>query len=100
MSAANLEAWGRDIAQFAREEPTSAIRLVDDAIRAQLRADTGDGAFSRGRKLGRATTRINRGNDSAEVVAAGSRSIWTILEQGTGGHEVRAKKGKVLRTPY
>lgn len=99
--AADIRGWGRDIQRFEREEPRSAIRVVDDAVRQQLQRDTGgDGGFSHGRNLGRATTRVTSRAGEAEVAAAGSLRVWGILQGGTSGHETRASRGRLLRTPY
>lgn len=98
--AATIRGWGRDIQQFERDAPRDAIRVVDQAVRDQLQRDTGgDGGFSHGRDLGRATTRVTSSAGEAEVEASGSMRVWGILQGGTRGHEVRAAKGKFLRTP-
>jgi hypothetical protein len=34
------------------------------------------------------------------VAADGSRAVWTILEDGTSAHDVVARSGSFLRTPY
>jgi hypothetical protein len=101
VSADPIRAWARDVQRFADEWPAAGIGVVDDAITNRLRADTGgDGGFSRGRRMGRATTRIVKATGSAEVVADGSRAVWTILEDGTSSHDVVAPSGGFLRTPY
>lgn len=100
MSAAGYRRVAADVRQFADRAPGEAIALVDDAITAQLRADTGDGSFSHGPDLGRATTRTTKRQGEAEVQADGSRRVWGILEGGTSGHTVTASAGRVLRTPF
>jgi hypothetical protein len=100
VSADPIRAWARDVQRFADDWPADGIAVVDEAITARLRADTGDGGFSRGRRMGRATTRITKASGSAEVVADGSRAVWTILEDGTAAHDVVAPSGGFLRTPY
>lgn len=85
---------------FARQQPRTVAETVDEAVRQQLRRDTGDGALSNGRKLGRATTRVTVRDDSSEVVADGSRAVWGIIEGGTTGHVIEAPRGKLLRTPH
>jgi hypothetical protein len=99
--AADIRGWARDISRFGVVAPGEAIDVVDEAITDQLRRDTGgDGAFSRGRKLGKATTRVTARPGEAQVSASGSTAVWSILEDGTTAHTVTAKRGKVLRTPY
>ena len=95
-----IRGWAQDIQRFADTAPRQAIRVVDDAVRDQLQHDTGDGSFSRGRNLGRATTRVTSSAGEAEVEAAGSLRVWAILESGTSAHQVRADRGRLLRTPY
>jgi hypothetical protein len=102
MSAAPvIRGWARDITRFGVVAPGEVIDVVDEAIVDQLRRDTGgDGAFSLGRKLGKATTRVTARPGEAVVAASGSRSVWGILEGGSTAHTVKAKRGKLLRTPY
>lgn len=86
--------------QFVDKAPGDAIEVVDRAITAQLKADTGgDGALSRGRDLGRATTQTTRRKGEAEVAPSGSRAVWGILQGGTKAHTIVADKGRVLSTP-
>jgi len=99
--AGTIRGWGRDIQRFTRDAPRQAIRVVDDAVTQQLRRDTGgDGGFSHGRNLGRATTRVTSSAGEAEVAASGSLRVWGILQGGTSGHEVRPGGRGLLRTPY
>jgi hypothetical protein len=100
MSAADIRSWGRDVRAFADDAPGRAIELVDRAIVARLRADTGgDGALSRGRKLGRATTTTTTRKGEAIVEPSGSRAVWGILQGGTTAHVIRAAPGRFLATP-
>ena len=99
--SATIRGWGRDIQRFEREAPRDAIAEVEDAVAQQLRRDTGgDGGFSHGRNLGRASLRVTARPGEAELEAAGSLRVWGILQGGTSGHETRARKGRLLRTPY
>jgi hypothetical protein len=101
VGAETIRGWADSVARFADTWPADGAKVVDETIQARLRADTGgDGGLSRGRSMGRATTRIVKGTRSADVVAAGSRRVWGILEGGTSAHTVTAKNGKLLRTPY
>jgi hypothetical protein len=98
--AADVRAWATAVRRFVEAAPGEAIAPVDEAITARLRRDTGgDGAFSRGRNLGRATTNVRRSNGEAEVTSAGSRAVWGILQGGTVAHVVRAAPGRYLATP-
>lgn len=101
MSAANIRGWARDVGDFPERALPDAIDVVDQAITQRLRADTGgDGAFSRGRNLGRASTTVTTGAGEAVVSASGGMAVWAILQGGTSGHEVRARRGRVLATPF
>ena len=101
MSAADIRQWGRDVRTFADEAPGDVIGVVDDAIQARLRADTGgDGMFSRGRNLGRASTQTTKRKGEAQVEPSGARAVWGILQGGPVAHDVVAKRGRVLATPY
>jgi len=99
-AADTIQGWGRDVRRFADDWPARGAELVDEAILARLRADSGDGSLSHDRRGGRATTRIIKASGSADVVAAGNRGVWGILEGGTRPHTVTAAKGRTLRTPY
>lgn len=100
-AAANIRSYGRDVRRFADDQPAAGAQLLEAAIESQLRADTGgDGGFSRGRDMGRATIDVDAGRGSADVSAAGSMAVWAILERGTRGHETHARAGGVLATPY
>jgi hypothetical protein len=99
VSAADIRGWARDVRRFTDQAPGDAIEVVDRSITARLRADTGDGALSRGRGLGRATTTITRRAGEAEIVASGSRAVWGIIEGGTTAHVITAERGRLLRTP-
>lgn len=99
--AATINGWARDVSRFADDLPGASIGVVERAIEARLRADTGgDGALSHGRNLGRATTSTTVSNGEAIVVPSGSRNVWGILQGGTQAHVVRAKPGSFLATPY
>lgn len=104
MTNANIARFAADVRTFANDCPGETIELVERAIDAQLRADTGgDGALSNARKLGRATVETTRGRGDAEASAAGARVIWSWLERGTSAHVVEAKgrgRSAVLATPY
>lgn len=98
--ADTIRGWARDVQRFADDWPAVGITVVDQAVVDRLRADTGDGSFSHGRNMGRATTRIQKGRSEASVAADGSMRVWGILESGTSAHVVRAARGRMLRTPY
>jgi hypothetical protein len=98
--ADTIRGWARDVQRFADDWPAQGIQLVDQAITDRLRADTGDGSFSHGRNMGRATTRIQKGRTEASVAADGSMRVWGIIEGGTSPHTVTASRGRMLRTPY
>lgn len=84
MSAADVHAFARDVERFAKRAPADVIVEVDRAIVARLHADTGgDGAFSHGRRLGTATTRVETRDGEASVLPAGSHGVWGILQGGT-----------------
>ena len=100
MPANTIRGWADDVRRFADDWPAQGARVVDDAIRRRLIADSGDGGLSHGRNMGRATTRITVRSGDAEVVADGSRRVWGILEGGTSPHVVRAAPGRMLRTPF
>lgn len=85
--------------RFERQWPDEAAAVVERAVAGQLRSATGDGAFSHGRKMGRATVAVRRHGKTTVVSADGSRAVWAILERGTRAHDVKARAGKVLRTP-
>ncbi len=99
--AATIREWSRAVRKFNDDAPGQAIEIVDKAITQRLRADTGgDGALSRGRKLGRASTQTTKRKGEAEVTPSGSHGVWGILQGGTRGHVVQAKSGGMLATPY
>lgn len=95
-----MRQWARDVQRFADDWPAQGAEVLAAVVDAQLRADTGgDGAFSRD-TAGRADVDTTTGRGEADVVGAGAMGVWAILEHGTGGHEVRARRGRVLATPY
>jgi hypothetical protein len=99
--AATVRGWARDVSRFADEWPEHGARVLADKVEQRLRSDTGgDGGFSRGRGLGRAGVEVDAGTGEAEVAAAGSMRVWAMLEHGTSGHVVRARRGRLLATPY
>jgi hypothetical protein len=100
VTASEIKGWADDVRRFADDWPADGARIVDEAVRRRLNADTGDGGLSHGRNMGRATTRINVRGGEAEVVADGSRRVWGILEGGTSPHVVKASRGRMLRTPF
>ena len=86
---------------MANEWPRDAGELTQRTIDQQLKAATGgDGGFSRGRALGRATVTVQPRAGGATVTGSGSGAVWKILEEGTGRHTVTARPGKFLRTPH
>jgi hypothetical protein len=100
VSAAEIRSWARDVRSFASDAPGDVIEVVDDAITARLRADTGgDGALSRGRSLGRASTRVTKRKGEALGDPAGSHGVWGILQGGTKAHTIVADRGRALLTP-
>lgn len=99
--AADIRGWARDVGDFVRDWPERGAERVQRSLQEQLRRDTGgDGALSRGRNLGTATLSLTAGDGEAEVSAAGSMAVWGILQGGTSAHEVRARPGRLLSTPY
>lgn len=82
-----------------RQWPQDAATVVERAVTAQLRSATGDGSFSHGRDMGRATVTVSRRGKGARVEAGGSQRVWGILQKGTKAHTVDAGPGKALRTP-
>ena len=87
--------------RMADEWPRDAGELTQRTIDQQLKAATGgDGGFSRGRSLGRATVTVKPRAGGATVTASGSGAVWKIVEHGTGAHTVKAKGRGYLRTPY
>jgi hypothetical protein len=100
-AAAAIRSYADDVRRLADEQPAAGAALLAETIDAALRADTGgDGGFSHGQGMGRATVDVLTRSGSADVIGAGSRGVWAILEHGTRGHEVRAGRGGFLRTPY
>jgi hypothetical protein len=99
--AGTVHQWARDIERFADDWPAQGATVLQRAVEQQLRADTGgDGGLSHARDLGRASVDVDPGRASADVLGAGSMAVWVMLEHGTRGHDVRAGRGRVLRTPY
>ena len=86
--------------RMERDWPRDAAQLVEKAVDAGLRQATGDGGFSHGPRMGRASVRVNASSGRARVEAAGSMAVWTILETGTTPHTVDAGPGRVVRTPF
>lgn len=100
MPAADVSRFAADVRRFADRAPGDVIDVVDAAITRRLLADTGgDGALSRGRKLGRATTSVTRRSGEATVEPSGSRAVWGILQGGTSAHVITAAPGSFLATP-
>lgn len=100
-AAASIRGYASDLRQFADDEPRQGAEMLADAIEARLRADTGgDGGFSHGREMGRATVDVRASAGTADVIGAGSRAVWAILEHGTASHDVHARRGGVLSTPH
>jgi hypothetical protein len=100
----------RATAAAARRYPADWVKAstaqVAKATRATLRADTGgDGALSNFRGGGpkarvKVTTRYGSTLSEATIEAAGAGAIWSWLEDGTGGHRIRAReRGAELATP-
>ena len=81
-----------------RQWPGDAAELVERAVTGELRSATGDGTFSRGRDMGRATVKIRKRGTGVSVEADGSMGVWAIVERGTRAHDVVAGRGKLLRT--
>jgi hypothetical protein len=100
VAASEIRGFADDVRRFVDDWPADAADVVNESIRRRLAADIGDGTFSHGRTMGRATTRITVRGGSAEVAADGSRRVWGILEGGTSPHVVRARPGRMLRTPF
>lgn len=94
-----MRQWSADIKRFVDDWPTQGAEVLARSVDDALREATGDGGFSHGTELGRASVEVEGGRTTADVVAAGSARVWGILEGGTTAHEVKAKPGKVLATP-
>lgn len=100
----------RATAAAARRYPADWVKAstakLARATRATLNADTGgDGALSNFRGGGpkarvKVTTRYGSTLSEATIEAAGTGAIWSWLEDGTGGHRIRAREpGGELATP-
>jgi hypothetical protein len=90
-----------DLQRFSREWPPQGAAVLEREATQRVRAATGgDGRLSHARGRGPATVRVKKAAGTAEVAADGDRGVWAILEYGTSTHVVRAKPGKLLRTPY
>lgn len=86
--------------RMEREWPRDAARDLERVVTGNLRAATGDGALSHGRRMGKATVDVHGSAGKATVEAGGSMAVWAIIEAGTKPHTVRAGRGGVLRTPF
>lgn len=98
--AAVVEGWARAVARFADEWPNRGAAVASRRVDAIVAADTGgDGRLSNYRG-GRATVAVEEGGGEAAVRADGSLGLWSILEEGTKAHTVRARPGGFLATPF
>lgn len=97
--AATVRGWAKDVKRFADDWPRQGGDVLKRAVDAELRGDTGgDGAMG---TLGRASVEVTARPAEADVVGAGSRAVWAILEGGTRAHTVTGKGPRgLLRTPY
>jgi len=99
--AATVHQWAREIQRFADDWPAQGADVLQRAITSQLQADTGgDGGLSHARNLGRANVEVDAAAGSADINGSGSMAVWVMLEHGTRAHDVRAGRGRVLRTPF
>ena len=99
-AGASLRQLAARVERMADTWPREASQIVQRDAERQLRAATGDGSLSGGRDLGRATVTVKASAGRASVAQSGSARVWAIVEGGTKPHTVKARRGKLLRTPY
>jgi hypothetical protein len=74
---------------------TGADVLVEELERALIRATRGDRRLSNLDSRAPVPRVAIVHDDTAEITASGS--VWSILENGTAGHVIRPRRGRVLR---
>lgn len=94
---APLVRLARDADRFAKDWPHEGAVIIERAVTAELRSAPGGGNVP---GVGRATVEVESSAGSADVSAAGSMRVWSWVENGTRAHDVNARPGGYLRTPY
>lgn len=86
--------------RFADDWPRLGAQLIAQSVQKQLHTAPGGGNI---RGIGSATVTVDSSPGSADVSAAGSRRVWSWIEDGTSAHRIAARSTRrtdALRTPY